>query len=142
MVPKPQVQFPEHPSGRHASPSQQESSQSDGSSIEEDYPDDLEFSEDEGLWPDRPAFTGLFRPSVFKSLLHKAKVATNIGVFEDHSDQSQGSAAPHDYLFMVPKQEQEFIPCPKLFSEVIQRPWSQPGSLAAMTRYFIILLPT
>lgn len=61
---------------------------------EDDYPEDFEFSEDEGLMPDRPAFTGLFCPSVFKSLLHKAKVVTNIGVVDDLPDQPQGSAAP------------------------------------------------
>lgn len=44
-----------------------------------------------------------FSTPVFKSLFHKAKVVINIGVVEDHSDHPQGSAAPHDDLFMIPK---------------------------------------
>lgn len=43
----------------------------------EEYPEEMEFSEDKGLLPEQLAFTGLFRSSVFKSLLHKAKV-TNL----------------------------------------------------------------
>lgn len=45
----------------------------------EDCPEDIEFSEDDDLPPDNPAFTGLFRPSLFKSLLHKARLTTNLG---------------------------------------------------------------
>lgn len=66
----------------------------------------------------------------FKSLLHKAKVTTNIVVSDDQSIQ-QGASHPHDELFTVPKTEQEFIPCPQLFMEVVQRPWVQPSSLLA-----------
>lgn len=32
----------------------------------------------------------------------------------------------------MPKVEQEFILCPQLFSEVVQRPWGIPGSLASL----------
>lgn len=53
---------------------------SDESDQAEDCPEDIEFFEDEGLPPEKPVFTGLFRPSVFKSLLHKAKVTTQFGM--------------------------------------------------------------
>lgn len=113
------------------SPSQQDSTHSTDFLWGDDDLGDPEFSEDEGLLPDKPAFTGLFRPSIFKSLLHKAKVSTNMGVSEAPVVQSQGAHHPHDDLLVVPSTEQEFIPCPKLFAEVIQKQWSQPGSLAA-----------
>lgn len=35
--------------------------------------------EEEGLVPDKPAFTGLFKPTLFKSILHKAKAFTRMG---------------------------------------------------------------
>lgn len=44
----------------------------------EECPEDIELSEDDELPPDNPAFTGLFRPSMFKSLLHKARLTTNL----------------------------------------------------------------
>lgn len=131
MVPNPRPQLAANLADRPESPCQQDSLHSDDSVLEENYQPEFEFSEDEGLMPERPGFTGLFCPSVFKSLLHKAKVSTNVGVVEGSSDQIQGSSNPSKDLFMIPKPEQEFIPCPTLFSEVIQRPWSQPGSLAA-----------
>lgn len=106
------------------------SSHSEGSILEEDYHGDLEFSEDEGMVLDTPASAGLFRPSVFKSLLHKAKLTTNMGVEGISSTQDLDSSNPHNGLFRVPKPEQDFIPCPALFSEVIQRPRNQPGLLA------------
>lgn len=57
----------------------QESFHSD-ESVWDDEHGDKEFLDDEDLAPDRLSFTGLFCPSVFKSLLHKAKVTTNMGV--------------------------------------------------------------
>lgn len=43
-------------------------------------PEYIEFSDDEGILPDLPSFTGLFKPSLFKALLHKARQTTNLGV--------------------------------------------------------------
>lgn len=71
--------------------------------------------EDEGLLPDKPVFTGLFRSSIFKSLLHKAKVTTQFGVTPSTSVSDKPSTAPHDALFQVSKPEKEVIPCPSLF---------------------------
>lgn len=42
-----------------------------------------------------------------------------------------GELHPHEALFTVPKAEQESIPCPQQFAEMVQRPWSQPRSFAA-----------
>lgn len=70
----------------HAS-SQQEYVHTDDSSLEdEEVHRHMEFSDDEDLLPDRPAFTGLFRPSLFKSLLHKVKMTTHLAASEGLSD--------------------------------------------------------
>lgn len=94
-------------------------------------PEDIEFSEDEDLLPDTPAFTGLFRPSLFKSLLHKARLTTNLGASDALPSVSDAATGPHDALFKLSKPDKELIPCPQLFSEVIQNSWSQSGSLTA-----------
>lgn len=39
----------------------------------------MTFSDNEGLGPDQPAFSGLFRLQVFKSLLFKAQNTTRLG---------------------------------------------------------------
>lgn len=36
---------------------------------------------------------------------------------------------------MIPKPDQDFVPCPDLFSQVIQRPWECPGSLSGPTSH-------
>lgn len=110
--------------------SQQDSVHSEDSLLDDEDRRDMEFSDDEGMLPDRLAFTGLFHPSLFKSLLHKAKVTTHLAALEGQPDQQEASHL-HDELFTIPKVEQEFIPCLQLFTEVVQRPWNQPGSLVA-----------
>lgn len=52
---------------------------SENSVLEEFEVDEQELSEDEGLTSDKPAFTGLFSPFPFKSLLHKARAVTKPG---------------------------------------------------------------
>lgn len=108
--------------------SQQDSVHGEDSLLDDDDHRDMEFSDNEGMLPDRPAFTGLFRLSLFKSLLHKAKRTTNLATSVGQPDQEVASH-PHDELFTVPKTEQNFIPCPQLFTEVIKWPWNLPGSL-------------
>lgn len=81
--------------------------------------------------PDKLVFTGLFCSSVFKSLLHKAKVTTKFGVMDTTPESTQPASAPHDALFQVSNPDKEVIPCPPLFSEVVQSVWGQPGSLTA-----------
>lgn len=117
--PQSQVQVLENP--RLDSPSQHSSVEDVDSWRGEEDQGDPEFSDNEGVLPDRPAFMGLFCPSVFKSLLHKAKVTTNMGVDETPIDQSQRALNPHGDLFSVSTPDQEFIPCLQLFTEVIQK---------------------
>lgn len=64
----------------------QDSVHSEDSLWNEDDHREMEFSDDEGLLPDRSPLTQLFRPSLFKSLLHKAKVTTNLASSEGQSD--------------------------------------------------------
>lgn len=106
-------------------------SSSEDSDRADEGPEDLEFSEDEGLPPEKPAFTGLFRPSVFKSLLHKAKITTQFGLITNPSEGAKATPAPHDALFRLSKPENEAIPCPPLFADVVQSAFTQPGSLTA-----------
>lgn len=99
--------------------------------FDDDENRDMDFSDDKVMLPDKPTFTGLFRPSLFKYLLHKAIVTTQLATSQTQADQ-QGDPNPHEALFAIPKAEREFIPCPQLFTEMIQRPWAQPRSLAAL----------
>lgn len=104
----------------------------------EDCPEDMKLSEDEGLLPDQPAFTGLFRPAVFKLLLHKAKVITKFGVVTTTSEGSLPTPTLHDPLFQVTKPDKDVIPChqwpkaggPNLGPRQLQVAW---------TRNFIVL---
>lgn len=50
------------------SPSVQESIHSEGSLQDKDYFEEFNLSDDKGMAPDMPAFPGLFRPSLFKSI--------------------------------------------------------------------------
>lgn len=117
------------PTHRSRSPHQRETDSSGGSDQAEEFPEDLEFSEDEGLVPDAPAFIGLFCPALFRSLLHKARLTTNLGAVRVQSATSQPETGLHDALFKQAKQEKDYIPCPQLFADVLQTPWGQPGSL-------------
>lgn len=84
--------------------------------------------------PDRPAFSGLFRSSLFKSLLHKAKPTSNMGRSTSTADQPQDIPDPHEGLFSEIVPEQDIILSPKLFLDVIQRQRLQPGSVPAPNR--------
>lgn len=90
----------------------------------------LRMSEDDEILSDKPAFPGLFRPALFPSLLHKAKVATNMGKVIDPVSSSQEQPNISDSLFKLSQPEHDYLPFPDLFSQVIQRPWNRPGSLS------------
>lgn len=96
---------------------------------EDDMVDDFELSEDEEVVQEKPAFPGLFKPSMFKSLLRKAKIATNMDSSLNQASSSQ-SKGPTSNLFLVPEPDHDFVPCPDLFSQVIQKPWEHPASLS------------
>lgn len=88
-------------------------------------------SEDEGVIPDKPVVTGLFCHKLFKTLLFKAKTMANMGAISGHSEGSMDSQDPSTLLFTEPVTEQEVIASPKLFIDVIQRQWNQPGTVPA-----------
>lgn len=54
-----------------------------------------------------------------------------MGTIVSPADQAPGALKPHGELFTVPTPDQDFIPCPELFSEIIKRQWDQPGALSA-----------
>lgn len=89
---------------------------------------DQDLSDDEDLSPDLPSFMGLFKPQIFRSLLHKAKTTTSLGLAQKSSKPNPGVVAPSVPLFEEPIFEAEEIPGPKLFKDVLQRQWAFPAS--------------
>lgn len=87
---------------------------------------DGDLSDDEDLAPDQPSFVGLFKPQLFRSLLHKAKLTTQLGSSQPSS--SQGDTAAAVPLFEEPVIETEEIPGPRLFREVLRKQWATPAS--------------
>lgn len=79
---------------------------------------DQEFFDDEGRVPDKPAFSGLFRPTLFKSLLYKAKTTANMGGTANPAG-SVVKLDPTERLFAEQVSEEEVVL--KLFLDVIQR---------------------
>lgn len=76
-------QQPQLPAGQSAFPGPRSHSPSLGSEdslLGDEGQREFDLSEDEGLILDSPAFTGLFPPALFKSLLHKARTTTHLGV--------------------------------------------------------------
>lgn len=82
---------------------------------------DFELSEEEGVSPDRPGHSGLFCPTMFKTLLLKAKTTANMGRVESSSCDPTDSQDPCASLFTEQVTTQEVIPSPKFFVDVVQR---------------------
>lgn len=74
--------------------------------------------------------TGLFRHNLFPSLLYKAKTTANMGPLIGQQGESSDLPDPIALLFTEPIMEKEAIPSPQLFVDIIQRQWTQPGSIA------------
>lgn len=81
--------------------------------------EELALSEDEGLRPGPPTFMGLSHTALFKCLVYKAK---KWPVWQGRQ-----------LLFSEPTAEQEVIPSPKLFLDVVQRQWDHPGSIPTLS---------
>lgn len=96
------------------------STPSEGSLVGEDERAYQDLSEDEGLAPDRPTFAGLFKQAPFKSLLYKAKLITNIGVLGGSSEPPKEPQDQTERLFTESLTEQEIVPSPQLFMDVVQ----------------------
>lgn len=103
-------------------------SQSDFFVGEEETHRDLELSDDEGLMPDQPVFVGLFRPSLFRFLLFKAKKAANMGGNQTMQEAAPGSGDPADSIIPEPAAERVVVPAPRLFLDVVQRQCTSPWS--------------
>ncbi|XP_039201699.1 lamina-associated polypeptide 2-like [Crotalus tigris] len=89
---------------------------------------ELGLSEDEDLPPDPPAFTGLFNPDLFKSLLQKATSTAQLGpegVPEAEPSTSQGPTGCSEATFT-----QQDIPCPSFFLSEVQKQWGTPGNFS------------
>lgn len=95
--------------------------------LEEDNIGEQELSEDETPIPDKPAFTGLFRPSLFKAILHKVKASTQEGTPSQGTAVPSGTQDPKEGLFKENAPAQDLVPMPELFVNVVQRQWAQPG---------------
>ncbi|XP_013923459.1 PREDICTED: dnaJ homolog subfamily C member 13 [Thamnophis sirtalis] len=92
--------------------------------VEEGEVIDREFSDDEGLPLDQPTAPGLFRHSLFKSLLYKAKTTTHMGEAASKDSTAVGLDAT-ERLFTEQVALQDVIPSPKLFLDLIQKQWDQ-----------------
>lgn len=84
--------------------------------LEEVDHQDPDLSDDEGQ---QPAFTGLFPPAVFKTLLFKASNVAQLDplVAEEAPPPPQ---RPFNPLFLEPAKPVDSVPAPLLFLDVIQ----------------------
>lgn len=89
---------------------------------------DQELSDDEGLEPDQPSFVGLFKPQMFRSLLHKAQVTTGLGIPPTNPQPQPSASTFSSALFELPAVQTEIVPAPKLFLDVLQRQWKNPST--------------
>ncbi|XP_013917310.1 PREDICTED: uncharacterized protein LOC106545317, partial [Thamnophis sirtalis] len=79
----------------------------------------------EGTPPLKPAFTGLFYPSLYKLHLFKAKAAAKVGNrAAEAPPQHQGFSA--ETIFDEQAIETDTLPTPKAFFESVKRQWAAP----------------
>lgn len=76
-------------------------------------------SKDEGLQPDKPAFTGLFPQALFKSLLHKAILTAQLSSPLAPPDPATTEKGSLDPLFAEPSRPVDTIPTPPLFLDIV-----------------------
>ncbi|XP_015679209.1 uncharacterized protein LOC107294491 [Protobothrops mucrosquamatus] len=103
------------------------SSRSRRSFTGDDEQRELGLSEDEDLPPDPPTFTGLFNPALFKSLLHKARSTAQLGPEGIPEAEPSTSQGPTSKICSEPTFTQQYIPCPPLFLNEVQRQWGTPA---------------
>lgn len=122
-----------HPSGSRPSNEEQgytsdPSQQGSMSEEEGEESRELPLSDDEGLAPDQPAFIGLFKPQLFRSLLYKALAVMHLGSASATPPSGPRGSDMASSLFVELSVQQDTLPAPKLFMDVIQREWSLPSS--------------
>lgn len=101
----------------------------------EEYLDDIVLSDDDSEETDKPAFQGLFKPALFKSLLRKAKIATNMDLGCNQVSSSSNTAESVNNLFPMPTSDSDYVPWPDLFAQVVKKPWERPGSMSAPNNF-------
>lgn len=72
------------------------------------------------MTPDLPTFLGLFQPSLFKSLLFKAKTSANLGA-KVAATPARSQAMSAETLFSENTIEADPVPTPKIFVDLVQR---------------------
>ncbi|XP_060541090.1 uncharacterized protein LOC132709972 [Pantherophis guttatus] len=95
---------------------------------DDEEPQGSMLSGDKGGTMDSLGYTGLFRPALFKTLLHRAKATAQIGGDPSASDPASGLSDPNSLVFSERTTDNEEIPTPKLFRDAVYRQWAQPGA--------------
>lgn len=129
MTPHRQAQLPPDLISLQAQCSPSPSSGCDESFLGDESQKELDLCDDKGLVPDPPAVTGLFHPTLFKSLLHKARATAQLGVGTTPPETFLGPLDPDTGFFSSPVAKQKEIPTPKLFRDMVLKQWTHPGSL-------------
>lgn len=127
----PQSHPPQAPQSRNCFPAPQSPGTSiatEDSILEEEATGDLDLSEDKDLLPDKPAFADLFKPSLFKSILHKDRASIQLGSPPQETPVPSTSQDPREGLFKENAPAEVLVP--KLFMNVVQCQWVQPSLLA------------
>lgn len=103
-------------------------SQDDQSSVsEEGEIREANLSADEGMAPEQPAFSGLFQPSLLKSLLFKAKTSGNFRT-KSLAAAVRPQTVSAETIFSVQTTKAETVPTPKIFVDLVQRQWASTTS--------------
>lgn len=76
---------------------------------------DFDLSQDEGLPPEQPTFTGLFPQALFKSLLFKAVNTAGFSMASPSLPSNAGAQGTLDPLFAEPPKAVDSIPTPPFF---------------------------
>lgn len=95
----------------------------------EEFQGEDDFSESEQEAHQRPAFKGLFNPTLLKPLLAKAKATAGMG----QTDKGMGSGEQDDFLFSEQPVAADTIPVPDMFLDTIRRQWASPATATRAT---------
>ncbi|XP_013910711.1 PREDICTED: bystin isoform X2 [Thamnophis sirtalis] len=89
---------------------------------------DLDLSDDKALVSDPPAFKAVFPPALFKTLLHKARTTTKLGVGTTTIVGTMGHKDLDEGVISESLEEKEEIPAPQLFLNVVKKQWAHLGA--------------
>ncbi|XP_070591654.1 uncharacterized protein [Erythrolamprus reginae] len=99
----------------------------DHSNFEQDSDHGMDLSDDEFTLPEQPAMAGLFKPSLFRVLLHKAKQALDVpgAVAPVESGDGRRTSAT---LCKEAVKESDKVPALEIFLQNVKRPWQHPAA--------------